>query len=150
VSIGVGVACLSWPIRRLIGGPRPAPVNRTWKERGVVAAAIVVSTVAAGVGGIAQVFFLGTADFTSSPNLVYVLAAVLIGGASFYGRRSGVAGTLLGVLLVSLVGAICALAGAPSFASQLVIVLVAFIGLGASALLDWLGAGRAPARTLGA
>jgi ribose/xylose/arabinose/galactoside ABC-type transport system permease subunit len=149
VSIGVGAACLSWPIRRLIGGPRPAPATRTMKERGIMAAAIVISTVGAGLGGISQALFLGAADFNSTPNLLWALAAVLIGGASLHGRRSGVAGTTLGVLVVALVGAVGALLGLPSFANQLFVAVIAVVGLGVGALLDWLGTGRAPARTLG-
>jgi ribose/xylose/arabinose/galactoside ABC-type transport system permease subunit len=148
-SIGFGIACVFWPVRGLVGGYRTATgVAPTWRARGIAAAAILVSTVAAGFGGIAQTFWLGVADPNSTPNLLYVLAAVLIGGASLYGRRVGVAGTFLGVLLVGLIGTICAIAGVPSSVSLVIVAVIAVVGLGGSALLDRLGAGRPAARTL--
>jgi ribose/xylose/arabinose/galactoside ABC-type transport system permease subunit len=60
------------------------------------------SSLLAAVGGVALTTFEGAADpITNGVGLtVTALAAVLIGGVSVFGRRAGVAGTMLGVVIV--------------------------------------------------
>lgn len=144
LSIGTGVACMFWPVRRFLGRYRlvSGDRGRDLPTLGVAAGAIVLSTVAAGVGGIAGAYYLNAASQPNTFNLLYVLAPVLIGGASLRGRRAGVAGTFLGVLLVNGIAIALAFAGLSSAISYAVVAVVAVVGLIVSALADTLGGPR--------
>ncbi|WP_163513646.1 hypothetical protein [Fodinicola acaciae] len=148
-SIGVGVACAFWPVRRTLGQYRSVgDGKRGLPALGVAAGATVVSTVVAGIGGIIGAYYLGVAVPTSTPQLLWIIAAVLIGGASLRGRRVGVAGTFLGVMLVACVSGLTALAGLSSALTQLLLAVMAVVGLVVSWGADALGGGRTPPRTL--
>ncbi|NUP62507.1 MAG: hypothetical protein HOW71_10060 [Nonomuraea sp.] len=70
------------------------------------------------------------------------LLAVLLGGTSPYGRHAGVAGTVLGVLILAAAQGRLAYHGAPVWVFMLVMGAVMMIGLGASKLIDALRSGE--------
>lgn len=74
-----------------------------------------------------------------------IIAAVVLGGASIFGGRGSVLGTLLGVLLVQVINNSLILIGVPSAWQRTVIGLLLVIGVGVQAV-----AARRAARTGGA
>lgn len=94
-------------VRRSVG--RFRPVADPARRRGLFAAvlatlAIVASTVFAALGGV-LLAANGGDSFAPAPGFDWTLLAVgvaLLGGTSAFGRRGGVAGTLLAVTLVTL------------------------------------------------
>lgn len=100
------------------------------------------SSVLAAAGGIALLLRLGEAPPGNQGlyTTVLALAAVLLGGTSPYGERAGVAGTVLGVLILAVAQGLLAYHGAPVWMFMLVMGTMVMIGLGASKLLDALRA----------
>jgi ribose/xylose/arabinose/galactoside ABC-type transport system permease subunit len=153
LSIGTGVLCLVPAVRRTLGAYRQDVV---WGRRGLVAGfvalgVLIVSSAVAGVGGVLfvlQTHIAGTG--TRPPDLLFPLAAVLLGGASVYGRRVGVAGTVLGVLLLVTIRELWLLSGlgsdyAGSGGVLALAGIAAIVGLLATPLVEWAGR-RAEAR----
>ncbi len=107
VSVAGGLACAAPAVRGWLGGLRGDrdPGRRPDLAAATgAAAAIVVSTVLAAAGGIVFTSGLGFAEPRNTTGLTLtVLAAVLIGGVSAFGRRGGIFGTVLGVVLIVLV-----------------------------------------------
>jgi ribose/xylose/arabinose/galactoside ABC-type transport system permease subunit len=107
VSLLGGLLGLGGPARRVIGGFRPTgdPSQRPGFVPGLTAlAALVGSCLLAAAAGILMALISRGA--TPDPGIALTglaLGAVLVGGTSGYGRRGGVSGTLLGVVLLSLV-----------------------------------------------
>jgi ribose/xylose/arabinose/galactoside ABC-type transport system permease subunit len=106
VSIVGGAFWAAPRLRRRMGGMRqdrdPAERANAAAAAGAVIALTVSSTLAAGAGAL-TVLRLGAAQPMASDNLTWLaLAAVLVGGVSVFGRRAGIFGTVLGVLLFSL------------------------------------------------
>lgn len=105
VSLLGGLVSLVGPLRRGIGGYRPTgdPAERAGFGAGLAAlAALVGSSVLAALGGVLTALSLRVA--TPDPGVALTgmaLGAVLIGGTSAFGRRGGLFGTVLGVLLVT-------------------------------------------------
>ncbi|GGK11982.1 hypothetical protein GCM10010124_00770 [Pilimelia terevasa] len=97
--------------RRLIGRYRPVrdpALRRGGAAAVVVALALAGSTALAAAGGVVLTAFHGTAAGTE-PALRWTglaLGIALLAGVSAYGRRGGVAGTLLATGLVAAVGAL--------------------------------------------
>lgn len=106
LSLGGGAVFAIPAVRRLAGpGGEPRPA---FSGRKLLAGLLGMggSSVVAGLAGVASVHesaFFQPASF-SVYQLLTALAAVLIGGVSAFGGRGGVAGTVLGVTLVSAVG----------------------------------------------
>jgi ribose/xylose/arabinose/galactoside ABC-type transport system permease subunit len=89
-----------------------------------------VSGLIASLGGVAFALARG---FVSPDNgfLTYVgFAAALLGGASIFGRRAGLTGTFLAVLLLQAVTTLIALEDADSIADGLLPGIAIIIGLG--------------------
>ncbi len=85
----------------------------------------LMSGLAAGIAGIVDFSYVGSVGPTDAGSLLFsVIAAVVIGGASLNGGRGTVVGTLLGVILLSLLNNGLALLGVGSFAQLLFIGLV--------------------------
>jgi hypothetical protein len=109
LSLLASVVGLVPSVRRLFGRFRPVtdPANRRGVVAAVVtAAAVVVSSVLAAVGG-ALISSAGSGVVGNSADSVdaFVLTALalgtaLLGGTSAYGRRGGIAGTVLATMLV--------------------------------------------------
>ena len=105
VSI-VGAVLFALPaVRRLLSANRPVAGGddpAAWRPAKLVGALVGVtgSAVLAGVSGVLSVRLTSAAAFTESGQLPYALAAVLLGGVSVFGRRAGVFGVVLGVVII--------------------------------------------------
>ena len=64
-----------------------------------------------------------------------IIAAVVLGGASIFGGRGSVLGTVLGVLLVQVIGNSLILAGVPSAWQRAAVGTLLIIGVGVQAVL---------------
>jgi ribose/xylose/arabinose/galactoside ABC-type transport system permease subunit len=90
----------------------------------------LMSGLAAGIAGIVDFSYVGSVGPSDAGNLLFsVIAAVVIGGASLSGGRGTVLGTLLGVILLSLLNNGLALLGVGSFAQLLFIGLVTVVAV---------------------
>lgn len=97
--------------------------------------AFVLAGVLAGLAGIMSGALNRAADpFTIVGQEMEALAAVVLGGAAVTGGRGTVLGTLLGVFLISMVGASLVLIGIPTAWRQAFIGLFLLLGVGVPAL----------------
>jgi ribose/xylose/arabinose/galactoside ABC-type transport system permease subunit len=108
VSIGGGGLWLIPSVRTTLSATRRAGEPGRWAGLRAGLGAVVGltgSSLLAGAGGVALATFLLSADPTSGGlNLTIIaLAAVLFGGVSVFGRRAGVFGTVLGVVIVTMI-----------------------------------------------
>lgn len=153
LSIGTGLLCVIPGVRRTLGAYRE---DVEWGNRGLLAgfvalAVLVLSSAVAGIGGVLAVLqtqVAGTAGGLG--DLLFPLAAVLLGGASTYGRRVGIAGTVLGVLVLVTVRELWLLSGLGSgyagYGGAMALAgIAAIVGLLATPLVEWAGR-RAEAR----
>jgi ribose/xylose/arabinose/galactoside ABC-type transport system permease subunit len=131
LSLVGGVAGLVPSVRRLVGRFRPVadPAERRgFLAAGVALGAIVASTILAGVGGVLSVSQTGRAAPTDGLELTALaLGAALLGGTSAFGRRGGVFGTILAVVLLTLA---MAYAGATDRSWPIAAFAAIAIGLG--------------------
>jgi ribose/xylose/arabinose/galactoside ABC-type transport system permease subunit len=137
-SIGGGALWLMPQIRLGLG---PTPGEET-PALGVrlrrAAVGLGGSSMIAGLVGVVTAQYIGASpgpgDLTQ---LLYVLGAVLLGGASLTGRGGGVAGTVLAVYLISAARFITVVANLPFWVGELLLSTLAIvIGLVAGGLLD--------------
>jgi ribose/xylose/arabinose/galactoside ABC-type transport system permease subunit len=101
VSVLGGLLCLIPAVRRTVGVYRGDATARTGPLASIVP--VLVLVVSSAIAGAAGLLLLFTGEPAATPLTATVwlpLAAVLIGGASIHGRRVGVTGTMLGVLLL--------------------------------------------------
>lgn len=107
VSLLAGIFGLAGPVRRMIGAFRPSgdPSEPPGFGPGLSAlTALIGSCLLAALAGVLTALMnRGAAPDPGFALTGLALGAVLIGGTSGYGRRGGVAGTLLGVVLLCLV-----------------------------------------------
>lgn len=97
--------------------------------------AFVLAGVLAGLAGIMSGALNRAADpFTIVGQEMDALAAVVLGGAAVTGGRGTVLGTMLGVLLVTMVGASLVLVGIPTAWRQAFVGLFLLLGVGVPAL----------------
>lgn len=100
-------------------------------------AGITGSSLLAGLGGVGLTLRIAASSPTAGDTLTLAaVAAALLGGASVFGRRAGIAGTVLGVLVVQLVQLILTLLNTQSAVVSLVTGLLLIAGLGASRLVE--------------
>ncbi|WP_214317361.1 ABC transporter permease subunit [Nonomuraea sediminis] len=133
VSVGGGLLWLVQPVRDTLSASRREGDQGRWAGlRPGIGALIGLtgSSLLAGLGGLAQLMRLQisvpTADWATT---AAALAAVLLGGVSLYGRRGGIAGTLLGVLILAMAGTLLAYHAVPTWITLLVTGLAAALGL---------------------
>ncbi|GAA5066826.1 ribose/xylose/arabinose/galactoside ABC-type transport system permease subunit [Thermocatellispora tengchongensis] len=149
VSIGGGLLWLVPGVRAALSGAR-RPVADPGRWAGLAAGAgalagIAVSGLLAAVAGLALVTRLhGTTVGSGQSLLLSALAAALLGGTSLFGRRAGVAGTFLAVLIVTSVTSLLLFHGAPTWMTGLVTAVLGLLGLGAVRLLESLQPVAAP------
>ena len=106
-------------------------------ELGAIAG-LTGSSLLAGLGGVALTTYLRFGDPSSGgPNLTIIaLAAVLLGGVSVFGRRAGIFGTVLGVLIVEAVVFAMSAHGVPSYWIYVPIGAIALVGVAVSRSLE--------------
>jgi ribose/xylose/arabinose/galactoside ABC-type transport system permease subunit len=154
LSVGTGLLCLVPAVRRTLGAYRE---DVEFGRRGLVAgfvalAVLIVSSAVAGLAGVVNLLQTNVAGSTGGTgDLLFPLAAVLLGGASVYGRRVGVAGTVLGVLILVTAQHLWLLSGVgaqyTTYGGTYALAGVAAIaGLLATPLVEWAGR-RAEARS---
>lgn len=109
---------------------------------------LTVSSLLAAIGGIGITLRLSASAPTDANALTLAaVAAVLLGGTSVFGRRAGIAGTVLGVLTVQIVQLLLIVLDVPTAVSSLVIGLLLIAGLGVTRLIESISAAlesRAP------
>jgi ribose/xylose/arabinose/galactoside ABC-type transport system permease subunit len=145
VSVLGGAIWLAPRVRHRFGGMRYDGDPARRPRRGAFGAlvALVVSSAMAGAGGVLSTVRLGVADPAGGELTTYTaLAAVLIGGVSVFGRRAGVFGTILGVLLLSLVQLWLVIEEAESWVFLVVVGVTILTGLVVNRVLE--AAGRKP------
>jgi ribose/xylose/arabinose/galactoside ABC-type transport system permease subunit len=108
VSLGGAAVWLIPAVRTALSATRSPAEPGRWAGLSAGLGAVVGltgSSLLAGAGGVALAYYDGFGDPAAGGfNLTLItLAAVLVGGVSVFGRRAGVAGTLLGVVLVQTV-----------------------------------------------
>lgn len=102
---------------------------------------IAGSNLLAALAGIVALRFSFDSVTTGRSLTVVALAAALLGGVSVFGRRAGVTGTVLGVLIVVIMQSLLVLHGVPFWLNGLLIALVALLGLVVSRGIESLTAG---------
>lgn len=108
-----------------------------WRAAVGAVAGLTVSSLLAALGGVAFAFHLGASEPSTAESLTLTaVAAALLGGASVFGRRAGIAGTVLAVLVVQLVRTTLTLLDVTATITYLVIGLLLVAGLAAGRLLE--------------
>ncbi len=123
VSLAGGVLWLTPPVRATLG---PAPSGRVTLPGAL--AGIVGSSVLAALAGVFQAGYIHSASpVDSTPLLLTAVAAVLLGGVSASGRGGGVAGTVLGSFLLTVIYFWALIDNEPSWVGSLVPPAVAIV-----------------------
>ncbi|MCK6211662.1 ABC transporter permease [Georgenia sp. EYE_87] len=118
-----------------VGGNEEAATRLGVAVTRVRFSAFVLAGTLAGLAGLMSGSLNRAADpFTIVGTEMDVLAAVVLGGASVTGGRGTVFGTMLGVLLITMVGASLVLVGIPSAWRQAFVGLFLILGVGVPAL----------------
>lgn len=141
VSIGGGLLWLLVPnLRTALGAGRRTGEPGQWAGLpGVMSAAIGLtgSSVLAGVAAIPLLMRVQAADVNSATTLLpLVFAAVLLGGVSIFGRRAGIAGTALAVVIVTITQTLLTYNSVSIWVQYLVVALTALTGLVVSRVLE--------------
>lgn len=141
ISAGGGVLWLSPAVRTLLSASRSASEPGQWAGLPAGLGAVVGltgSSVLAGIGGVAFAIYQSSADPASQGIglTVVALAAVLVGGVSVFGRRAGVAGTILGVIIAGSVNFILLVNSISSTWYYVPFVIMIVLGLGLSRALE--------------
>jgi ribose/xylose/arabinose/galactoside ABC-type transport system permease subunit len=139
-SVGGGVLWLLPKVRTALSASRQAGEPGRWGGLRPGLGAVVGiggSSLLAGLGGIAQLIRLKISQPTGTQSLTTMaLAAVLLGGVSVFGRRAGVAGTALGVLVLVSGFTLLIINGQPQWVQNLYVGLIILLGLGVSRGLE--------------
>jgi len=140
VSIGGAVLWRVPAVRSAFSASRTAGEPGRWAgwRAGLGAVAgITVSSLLAGVGGVALTLRIAASSPSSAESFTLAaVAAALLGGASVFGRRAGIAGTVLGVLIVQLAQTIFVALGVESVITSLITGILLIIGLAAGRVLE--------------
>lgn len=140
ILVAVGLACaLRWTIwgRSLyaVGDNEEAAARLGVTVTRVRFTAFVLAGVLAGLAGMMSGALNRAADpFTIVGTEMEALAAVVLGGAAVTGGRGTVLGTMLGVLLITTVGASLVLIGIPTDWRQAFVGLFLLLGVGIPAI----------------
>jgi ribose/xylose/arabinose/galactoside ABC-type transport system permease subunit len=127
-------------VRDLLSTGRHDGDPAAWRLRPGLAAvvALAASSLLAGLAGVLEAEQVGEADPVLSVFPI-AFAAALLGGVSIFGRRAGLAGTFLAVLMLGAISEIFAVQGLSANATTVLVGLAILVGLGASRLLELLG-----------
>jgi ribose/xylose/arabinose/galactoside ABC-type transport system permease subunit len=140
VSVGGGALWLIPGVRTALSAARSAREPGQWAglQPGIgVVVGLTGSSLLAGIGGVSLTMYLAATDTSGGIYLTFLaFAAVLVGGVSIFGRRAGVLGTLLGVVIVVTVTFLMNVHGiSPSWFEMPIGGLVLF-GLGVTRALE--------------
>jgi ribose transport system permease protein len=139
-SLAGGVLWLLPPVRALLGPGGDPPDRPVPPPRRLLRALVGLggSSLLAGLAGVLLAGYTGASGFGGdTTQLLTALAAVLLGGMSLAGRGGGVAGTVLGAYLLSVVAFAAAVHGGPFWLRTALPATVALVlGLFASWVLD--------------
>jgi len=132
LSIVAGITLAYTSYGRIVcatGGNELAAKLAGIRTKLVVATTYVISGISAAIGGILLTARLESAGPTAGVGIeMTVIAAVVIGGTSLFGGQGNIIGTILGVVIISLVSNAVNLLGVPPAWDQLVkgaVILVA-------------------------
>jgi ribose/xylose/arabinose/galactoside ABC-type transport system permease subunit len=139
-SVGGGLLWLLPNVRNAFSASRRDGEPGQWggMRPGLGAVAgLAGSSLLAGLGGAAQLIRLRANEPSSTQFLTTIaLAAVLVGGVSVFGRRAGVTGTALGVLVVVTGYTLLLINVREAWTQSLYIGLMILLGLGVSRALE--------------
>lgn len=108
-----------------VGGNRDAALVSGLRVRRVLLIAYIVSGALAGLGGVIMASQLKSGSPTYGQMYeLYVIAAVVVGGASLNGGRGKMAGTLIGALIIAVIQNGMNLANIESYTQKVVLGLV--------------------------
>jgi ribose/xylose/arabinose/galactoside ABC-type transport system permease subunit len=141
ISAGGGLLWLSPAVRTRFSASRNTAEPGQWAGLSAGLGAVVGltgSSLLAGVGGVAFALFQDFADPATDGVgfTVVALAAVLVGGVSIFGRRAGVAGTILGVIIAESANFILLTEGFSATWYYVPLGLMIIFGLGVSRALE--------------
>lgn len=145
LSIAGGALFAVPVVRRWFGAARADrdPARRPPIQSAIpVFLALTASSGVAAVGGVIWTYRVGAAVPLGGFDVIYVLVAVTLGGASLYGRRAGIFGTLLGSLAVALVGIATTLLDADTPMRNGAVMALGVLGLVATLVVETLGRER--------
>jgi ribose/xylose/arabinose/galactoside ABC-type transport system permease subunit len=146
-SIGGGVLLAVPAVRRFLAANRPAGGEAgAFSGAKFVGALVGVggSAVIAGLAGVLQVLYLRAATPFDSGLLIYALPAVLLGGVSVLGRRAGIFGVVLAVVIVDFTRRWELLHAASTSTVMLTVTGYAVLGLLVVWLLELIGRRASP------
>jgi simple sugar transport system permease protein len=124
-----------------IGGSEESARRAGVPIRLIKASVLCVAGFLAGLGGLLYVSLGGSADPNSLVgNELNVIAAVVIGGASIFGGKGSVHGTILGVIMISLIGYSLILLGVPGAWQTLAVGFILLLGVSAQLVRHGRGA----------
>ena len=156
LSVGGGVLFAVAPALQMwFGSARPDhdPARRPTIQRLLaVFLALTVSSGVAAAGGMIGTSWLGAATLFAAVDIgivlvAVILVAVILGGASLYDRRTGILGTLLGALAITLFQLGLTLSDASLPVVLGVVALLGILGLVATRLVETFGRADRPAST---
>jgi ribose/xylose/arabinose/galactoside ABC-type transport system permease subunit len=140
VSLAGGALWQVRPIRDLFGAARAPGDPVAWRPARLLGALVGMtgSALLAGAGGVITAALLSSVQPFESGQLVWALGAVLLGGVSAFGKRGGVAGTVLGVAVLSLVTAWFVLKGWSAGLNMVIPAVAILVGLVVGRILEGL------------
>jgi ribose/xylose/arabinose/galactoside ABC-type transport system permease subunit len=140
LSVGGGALWLVPAVRRPFSAGRHSGEPGRWAglQPGLGAVAgLTGSSFLAGLAAVPLLMRLQAADVGTGQNMtILAFAAVLFGGVSVFGRRAGVFGTLLGVMILTITQTLLAYNGVSIWVTSLIVGLLAIAGLGVSRALE--------------
>ncbi|MGI8332493.1 ABC transporter permease [Actinomadura scrupuli] len=140
LSVGGGALWLVPAVRRPFSAGRRSGEPGRWAglQPGLGAVAgLTGSSFLAALAAVPLLMRLQAADVGIGQNMTVVaFAAVLLGGVSVFGRRAGVFGTFLGVMILAITQTLLAYNGVSAWVSSLIVGLLALAGLGVSRGLE--------------
>jgi ribose/xylose/arabinose/galactoside ABC-type transport system permease subunit len=151
LSVGGGALWLVPAVRRSLSAVREPGDPARWLGLRAGLGPIVGiagSSFLAGLAAVPAVMRLELVEPREASDVTFVLAAVLLGGVSVFGRRAGVFGTLLAVTILTMIEALLVENDAPFWAVSVVAGLAALLGVavsrGVESITDMLNRTRPP------
>lgn len=152
VSVGGGLLWYLLPrVRQPLSANRRSGDPGRWGGVAALLAALAglgVSSLLAGLSGVLEAERIASTSVSDATTTMGIaIGAVLFGGVSVFGRRAGIAGTFLGVMVLATVETLMELHGLPASLFIVVAGIAVVVGLVVSRLLETVSGlfGRRPA-----